>query len=155
MAREKTSKKLPIRAVSGCACLRFRKAARRVSQIYDKHLEPYALTVTQYALLGHLRTYDGIGIGALADALVMDPTTLTRNLRPLERRNLVAQERDEQDRRSRHLHLTEAGIRVYIEARPGWEAAQRQITKALGEAGSTTISATIDSMLERLADGAR
>jgi DNA-binding MarR family transcriptional regulator len=48
------------------------------------------LTVTQYSVLGHLVTFDGISIGELAEKLVMDPTTLTRNLRPLEREGLVA-----------------------------------------------------------------
>ena len=73
----------------GCTCLRLRKASRRVSQIYDRALEPCGLTVTQYGLLGHIAAFDGIGVGALAARMVMDPTTLTRNLKPLLEQALV------------------------------------------------------------------
>ena len=54
-----------------------------MTQIYDRHLEPTGLTITQYGLLSHLRSLDGVSIGALAERLVMDPTTLTRTLGPL------------------------------------------------------------------------
>ena len=94
---------------SGCTCMRLRKASRRVSQIYDRSLEPLGLTVTQFGLLGNLDRLDGISIGDLAGRLVMDPTTLTRNLRPLERQGFVVFAPDPNDRRSRCLHLTAAG----------------------------------------------
>lgn len=51
----------------GCTCSRLRKVARRVSQIYDRSLESSGLTVTQYALLAYLASFDGISIGALAE----------------------------------------------------------------------------------------
>ena len=137
---------------SNCTCLLFRKAARRVSLIYDQHLEPFSLTVTQYGLLGHIKTHDGIGIGALAERLVMDPTTLTRNLRPLERRELVVLAANPRDRRNRNLHLTDSGREVFAAARPGWEAAQRQIAKVLGDSDGPVIAAVIEGMLEKLSD---
>src|SRR5260370_12142115 len=76
------SKAIPSPASFGCTCLRLRKAARRISQVYDGYVAPLGLTITQFGLLAHLRVLDGIGVGALAEKLVMDPTTLTRNLRP-------------------------------------------------------------------------
>ena len=93
----------------GCTCMRLRKATRRVSQIYDRSLEAAGMTVTQYGLLGQLARFDGIGIGALAEKLIMDPTTLTRNLRPLERQGFVSMKADRRDKRSRCLHLTASG----------------------------------------------
>src|SRR5262245_62923223 len=95
----------------GCTCLRLRKASRRVSQIYDRALEPCGLTVTQYGLLGHIAALDGIGIGALAERMVMDATTLTRNLKPLIAQAFLVLVPDPRDRRARRLHLTEAGRR--------------------------------------------
>ena len=139
------------RSQSGCTCLQLRKAARRVSQIYDHHLEPYGLTVTQYSLLGHVKALDGIGIGALAEALVMDPTTLTRNLKPLELRNLLVLVPDVHDRRTRRLHLTDAGRDAARAARPGWDAAQKQIAAALGDKDGAQLSHTIDRLLSALA----
>ena len=133
-----------------CICLRMRKAARRVTQIYDQQLEPYSLTITQYGLLGHLKRFDGIGVGALAEKLEMDPTTLTRNLRPLERRGFVTLTRDPIDRRNRNLNLTEAGREKLAMARPGWEAAQKIVGDALGQEDGIILASTIDRMIEEL-----
>ena len=135
---------------SSCICLRMRKAARRVSQIYDQELEPYGLTITQYGLLGHLKLYDGIGVSALADKLVMDPTTLTRNLRPLERQGFVTLTQDPKDRRNRNLSLTAAGREKLAAAKPGWEAAQGKIAGVLGKEDGAAMAITIDRMIEEL-----
>ncbi|WP_339633434.1 MarR family winged helix-turn-helix transcriptional regulator [uncultured Sneathiella sp.] len=137
-------------ATPACICLRFRKAARRVSQIYDQHLEPYGLTITQYGLLGHIHRFEGIGVGALADKLVMDPTTLTRNLRPLERKGFVLMTPDEDDRRSRNLNLTTSGRRILDAARPGWRAAQEKIRTVLGPDNNKLMIDTIDQMIDDL-----
>ena len=142
----------PARAVaSPCTCLRLRKVARRVSQIYDHCLEPHQLTITQYGLLGHIKALDGVGIGELANALVMDPTTLTRNIRPLVKRALVVLVPDLRDRRHRKLYLTDAGRELFAKARGGWDAAQRQIALALGAKDGPMLAATIDRLLEKLA----
>jgi DNA-binding MarR family transcriptional regulator len=137
---------------SGCTCLRLRKASRRVSQIYDRSLEPLGLTVTQFSLLGYVAGFDGIGIGALAARLVMDPTTLTRNVRPLVRQGLVELVADADDQRSRCLHLTAAGRKAYRQAKPAWARAQREIDKALEDAGAPALNKVLDRVLERLAN---
>lgn len=137
---------------SNCTCLRIRKAARRISQIYDRHLEPSGLTITQYGLLAHLRSFDGIAIGALAERLVMDPTTLTRNLQPLIRQGLVTAEADGRDRRARRLSLTAAGLQAHEAGRPGWAAAQLQVEAAFGNADTMALNAALDGLLERLAE---
>jgi DNA-binding MarR family transcriptional regulator len=131
--------------------MRLRKASRRVSQIYDRSLEPLGLTVTQFGLLGNLDRLDGISIGDLAARLVMDPTTLTRNLKPLERQGFVVFAPDPNDRRSRCLHLTAAGRDVYRQAKPAWARAQRHIDKALGVVDGPVLNAMLDRVLERLA----
>ena len=135
----------------GCTCMRLRKASRRLSQIYDHSLEAAGMTVTQYGLLGHLAKFDGIGIGALAEKLIMDPTTLTRNLRPLERQGFVAMKPDRRDRRSRCLHLTASGRAAFESAEPAWVRAQRRIEEALGGAEASALNAALDRVLEKLA----
>jgi len=136
----------------GCTCMRLRKAARRVTQIYDHSLEAAGMTVTQYSLLGHIARFDGIGIGALADKLIMDPTTLTRNLRPLERQGFVAMKADARDKRSRRLHLTAGGRAAFESAKPAWVRAQRRIEETLGGAEAAALNAALDRVLERLAE---
>jgi DNA-binding MarR family transcriptional regulator len=136
----------------GCTCMRLRKASRRITQIYDRSLEPAGVTVTQYALLGYLARFDGIGIGALAEKLAMDATTLTRNLRPLERQAFVTMKPDRYDKRSRCLHLTAEGRAAFDNAKPAWMRAQRHIEKALGGAEASALNAALDRVLERLAE---
>jgi DNA-binding MarR family transcriptional regulator len=135
----------------GCTCLRLRKASRRVSQIYDQHLEPFGLTVTQYSLLGHLAAFEGVSIGELAEKLVMDPTTLTRNLRPLQRQGLVLVKPDRRDRRARSLQLTAKGRKVFEKAKPGWVRAQHHIEELFGKIETPALNAALDRVLERLA----
>lgn len=136
----------------GCTCLRLRKASRRVSQIYDRALEPCGLTVTQYGLLGHIAAFDGIGVGALAARMVMDPTTLTRNLKPLLEQALVVLVPDRRDRRARRLHLTEDGRRTFAQAKPAWRRAQLHLERVLGERDAPALNAVLDRVLARLAE---
>jgi DNA-binding MarR family transcriptional regulator len=140
----------PGSGLSSCTASRVRKAARLVSQIFDRHLERYDLTITQFGLLAYINTFDGIGIGELAEKLVMDPTTVTRNLRPLQRRGLVALAADPKDRRARRLHLTADGRASLKEAKPGWAKAQREVEAALGGNDTTVLHATLDRALAKL-----
>lgn len=134
----------------GCTALRFRKAARRVSQIYDEHLAPYGLTITQFGLLAHIQRLDGVSIGELAAELVMDPTTLTRNLAPLIKRDLVAMAYAKSDKRARTLQLTRGGKAALESGGAGWKAAQKSIATVLGP-DLAPLSSAIDRMLEKLA----
>lgn len=136
---------------SACTCSRVRKAARRVSQIYDHHIEPFGLTTAQFGILAQLRAAGGISIGQLAERMVMDPTSLTRGLKPLEKRGLLTQERDPNDRRARRLALTEEGRQALRSARPAWEAAQRVVAEALGPDHLAVLNDALDRALAKLA----
>jgi DNA-binding MarR family transcriptional regulator len=138
--------------VTGCTCMRLRKATRRVSQIYDRHLEPSGLTITQYGLLAYLMAVTETTIGALAEKLAMDPTTLTRNLRPLIRQGLVVLQPDRRDRRVRCVSLTDKGREVFMGAKPLWRAAQNQINATIGDIETSSLHAQLDHALERLAE---
>ena len=144
---EKTTSIPP--APTGCTALRFRKAARRVSQIYDEHLAPYGVTITQYGLLAHIQRLEGISIGELAAELVMDPTTLTRNLRPLITHDFVAVAPGKRDKRARALRLTVEGRETLRKGAAGWRAAQRNMADVLGD-DLAPLSGAIDRMLDKL-----
>jgi len=133
-----------------CICSRVRRTARRVSQIYDRHLQPYGLSITQFGIMAQLRREPGLSIGDLAERMVMDPTSLTRGLKPLERRGLVSLAPDPDDRRTRRLSLTPAGRDALTVARRGWEAAQAEVRSALGDTGSADLVARLDHTLARL-----
>jgi DNA-binding MarR family transcriptional regulator len=115
-----------------CNCLAARQAARHITQFYDQCLAPCALRTTQFSILANLRRSGPLTINALAALMVMDRTTLGRNILPLQRDGLIAVERDQHDRRSKTLRLTEAGDARLREAATGWEEAQRQFEAAFG-----------------------
>ena len=92
-----------------CICLAVRQAARHVTQTFDQFLAPAGLRTTQFSILAKLKRKGPMSINALADDLVMDRTTLGRNILPLERDGLIAIEPMASDRRSKELRLTKAG----------------------------------------------
>jgi DNA-binding MarR family transcriptional regulator len=133
-----------------CACLRLRKITRRVTQLFDHFLQPSGLTTTQFSLLGFIEWKDRIAIGELAAMLVTDPTTLTRNLRPLERLGYVEIVADPKDRRRRTIALTAKGEAVLREAAPLWRQAQARVVALVGEQRSMALKTSLDQALERL-----
>src|SRR5574341_1842820 len=116
----------------GCAFLNVRKASRVLSDLYDQAFRPLGLRGTQFSLLIALALGEDTTHGQLADRLVLDGTTLTRNLGPLERDGLVASAPGD-DRRERHLRLTPLGRRTLARAIRAWEGAQKHVTDRLGE----------------------
>jgi DNA-binding MarR family transcriptional regulator len=117
---------------AGCNCLALRQAARHVSQFYDQFLAADGLRGTQYSILARLHRRGPMGINALAAELVMDRTTLGRNILPLQRDGLIAIVPGEVDRRSKELKLTKAGAARFRAATAQWNAAQARFEKAFG-----------------------
>jgi len=114
-----------------CAALRTRMASRAITRAYDEALRPIGLRVTQFTLLNAIKLGTPDSISGLADRLAMERTTLTRNLRLLEREGLITVG-PEGHRRARSLHLTEAGERKLEQALPRWREAQDKLVAALG-----------------------
>src|SRR5579859_6417099 len=85
-------------ALAECSCLAIRKAARHVTQFYDHCLAPTGLRTTQYSILVRLKRHGPSTINTLAAELVMDRTTLGRNILPLERDGLIAVVKGHADR---------------------------------------------------------
>ena len=139
-----------VTTASPCTCLRLRKLSRQMTILYDQQLGPFGLTVTQFSLLAHLQSLDGIGVGALAEVMVMDPTALTRALRPLQRDGLVHLATGEQDRRARRVHVTDKGHATYEAARPGWRLAQRHVDDLLSASGTPALNGLLDSLIDRM-----
>lgn len=116
-----------------CWCLHAQRAARALARRFDIALKPAGLTSGQFSLLTALNRPTPPSLGAVADLLAMDRTTLTANLKPLERRGLLRTERDPKDKRSRLLILTEEGGAALKTATPIWCAVHAEIDAELGE----------------------
>ena len=115
-----------------CNCLAIRQAARHVSQFYDQLFAPVGLRATQYAILSRLRRDGPMTINALASALVMDRTTLGRNILPLQRDGLIEIVTSTTDRRRRELRLTELGAAKQREGAKRWSVAQERFDSVFG-----------------------
>lgn len=132
--------------LDACACHRVRSAARAVTRAYDEALRPVGLRATQLAVLVATATDDGVSISALAKAMAMDRSTLTRNVRPLEAEGLVALG-NEGWRRSRTLEITKKGRARLHEALPLWQGAQRALRKKLGERAWDLTRRVLDDLI--------
>lgn len=135
-----------------CPGIRIRMASRVVTRIYDEALRPLGIQESQLSVLVAVAMFGekGANIGALASVLVVDRTTLTRNLRPLERAGLVRVARSPEDARARIVLLTRAGERMIETAHPVWEKVQKQIAKALGAERVDAIRSRLDELVVRL-----
>jgi len=109
-----------------------RQAARHITQFYDQFLAPSELRTTQFSILAKLRRLGPMTINALAGEMVMDRTTLGRNILPLERDGLIVVEQGSRDRRSKELRVTEAGEARFRAGMKEWVNAQRQFENAFG-----------------------
>jgi DNA-binding MarR family transcriptional regulator len=124
-----------------CNCSALRRAARRVSLMYDRELTSSGLTSGQFGILVEISGFGKSAptIGALAEALVMDRAGLTHTLKPLERDGLVTLRSDPSDARARLVNLTAEGRKRLAKASVGWARAQQNFTRSFGERQATAL----------------
>jgi DNA-binding MarR family transcriptional regulator len=120
-----------LRECLSCSCFAVRRAARAITQHYDRLLKPTGLRATQLSLLVVLALEGPLPLSRAAALLGTERTTLTRNLKLLVARGLV-RELESDDRRVRMLALTRQGITQARAAVPRWREAQRSIAARLG-----------------------
>jgi DNA-binding MarR family transcriptional regulator len=132
-----------------CTLLRLRRTTRRVTQIYDRHLAPLDLRITQYSLLGNLVGQPAMPIGTFADIMGMDRTTLTRNIRPLIRAGWIELTAGD-DRRQRAIVLTPEGKAMFRRAIPLWREAESELREAVGTDAIVQLQKLLDQSLQRI-----
>jgi DNA-binding MarR family transcriptional regulator len=133
----------------GCTNLKLRQLMRRVAQHYDAEVGKTGLKGTQYSLLSYVLKLGPIRPGELAQAMKLDPSTLTRNLKPLVDAGWLEVAAGA-DGRSRRVTITEAGREKRHEAQRRWKVAQDSINQRLGMARVLALHALIDDSLEFL-----
>lgn len=137
---------MPSESESGpqlCNCLALRQAARQATQLYDRHLAPAGLRTTQFSVLANLRRHGPMTINRLAAQMVMDRTTLGRNVLPLERDGLIAIRQGETDKRRRELELTKAGAERLRRAVKLWANAQAEFESQFGAERAAALRAEL------------
>ncbi len=126
-----TDPKTDFSNVQLCTCMNLRKASRAVTQYFDQCLQPSGLRATQFTILAAAANTGEIGISQLAKRLVMDRTTLTRNLRPLIKQDLIEM-MPGSDQRTRILTLSKKGRLKMERAETLWRSAQAHFIEGLG-----------------------
>jgi DNA-binding MarR family transcriptional regulator len=145
------------RVAAECACGGLRRAARAISKVYESALAPLDLTATQLSILVAVHRRGPVPLSRLAEALVLDRTTLYRAVKPLVRRRClrIAPGRN---RRERTAALSEAGRRLLEAAFPIWETVQDRFVGALGPQAWTALTSGLPEVVptaQRLGSGAR
>jgi DNA-binding MarR family transcriptional regulator len=134
--------------LSDCNCLAVRQAARYVTQLYDRHLAASGLRTSQYGILAKLKRRGPMAINELAAELVIDRTTLGRNIRPLERDGLIIITPGRTDRRVKQLRLTAAGDARFQETRQAWIEAQQSFETGFGPERSAELRALLRALID-------
>ena len=131
--------------VTACTCAGLRKATRILTQIYDAALKPSGLKGTQFTLLATLDKTGEIPLSRLADALGMERTTLTRNLKPMMSKGYIKTNQD-YDQRVRLVQMTTQGAQVFQEAMPLWQNVQAQAVDKLGRKEWSLMMGALDKL---------
>lgn len=133
-----------------CPTIRARQASRVLTRVYDDVLRPLGLQMSQFSVLVQIAAFGEAGatITALAAELVMDRTTLTRNLRPLERAGLLRVARAPGDARARVVLLTHRGEKIIDTAYPYWEAALHSVRSVLGPRQLQALRVQLSALIE-------
>jgi DNA-binding MarR family transcriptional regulator len=121
-----------IQKCTACACFNLRKATRAMTRVYDEAMRPSGLRGTQFPILAALIMAGPSSISDMAQHLVMDRTTLARNLKPLEKQGMVSISPGK-DKRTKLVSLTQKGEDTMANALPMWEKAQNMVVEKMGE----------------------
>jgi len=135
------------RECMACSCFAARRAARVITQHYERHLKPSGLRATQFTALAVLAIAGPLPLTRLADELAVERTTLTRNLHSLLARGWV-KDSATADRRVRVLAITKPGTAAAQKALPYWREAQKSIARRLGAGTIQTLAATAEAITQ-------
>ena len=147
-SQEMSNKRRKYKQLSECSCNMMRKSARKITQFYENNLREAGIKPTQFSILATLANTGPIQLTQLADRLVLERTSLTRNLNVLERNTWIDIQPGEEDSRQRVVSLTRSGYKQLDCAIPYWQKAQKAIAKDMGQETITGLRKTLDEMTE-------
>ncbi len=132
MQRMDEADEIDVMAPMGCIGARMRRTSRAVTSAYNEAFREAGIRSTQWPILAALRVAGSMSLGDLADAVGSDPSTISRNVRPLVRDGLIDFAGDD-DGRKRHARLTPKGVATYNRAYGLWKRVQDEALRLLGD----------------------
>jgi len=131
-----------------CTCAALRRTTRLITAVYDDALRPLGIKLTQYSLLRNIRDQKGPSITRLAELMMMDRTTLTRNLAPLRKAGWV--QVGDADGRTRSVRLTPKGQAMLSRAVPLWREAEERVRALIGPETARALRTDLDAVSRTL-----
>jgi len=124
---------------AACNCINLRRASQSITEVYDEMIAASGLKISQYLLLNNVKHLGPVSVSNLALEIRLDRTTIVRNLKPLEERDLIIDVAGSGSR-NRQLMLTDKGLENLEVASPLWVEAQNYIKEYLGEEDMNTLT---------------
>lgn len=126
-----------------CVVYNMRRTSRAITQLYEEFLKPSGLLPTQFTLLAAIKVMGPVQMSKIADELILDRSTLTRNIRLLEKEGYLSIISIKEDQRIREINITSVGLKKLKQATPYWQKAQDLIKDMLS-------NSRVDRMLDDL-----
>jgi len=117
-----------------CFALQARKTANLLARVYNSALEPLGLEISQFSTLCAVALERWDSITELAGALGVERSTLTRNLKVLDRDGLIVLSQTQG--RGSMYRLTSKGRRMLSRALPLWNDVQARFSAVLSNSSS-------------------
>jgi len=132
-----------------CPATHLRQAGRMLARMYDAAFRPLGLELSQVPVVATVasRGDAGIRIGELARVLVLDRTSVTRALRPLEQAGLLRVARSPDDARSKLVVATRAGERAVRAAYPRWLRVTKRLRDVFGDGRIDALNAELAALV--------
>lgn len=128
-----------------CYCIKLRRAANIVSDIYDHCLDSMGLSITQYSLLGNLQKIESCSVTDLANYIGLERTTVVRTIRPLFSKGLIS-DASAPNQRNKILQLTEKGEKILEQCKILWRDAQEEVEKRIGKENADMLMKILDQI---------
>jgi DNA-binding MarR family transcriptional regulator len=120
------------RIAAECPGFQARATARAITRYFNVCFKPLGLTAEQFSLLVGIGAAEGTMLVDLAESAGVDATTLSRNVRNLERRGMV-RAKGGRGRAGKRLSLTKSGNQLMVDALPAWDRAKEELSRRLGD----------------------
>ncbi len=131
-----------------CLCTLIRKVGRIATRNYDNLLKPCGIKITQFSLLANIARNPATTVSELAELLSMDQTTVSRNIRVLEKSGYIRFEGEMTDHRIKRIQISDLGVSKMNEARPLWEQAQLEMQRVLGRENIEVMMKSVKKLLK-------
>ncbi len=131
--------------MSNCYCILLRRASRRVTSLYDDALAPIGINLAQFSLLRNIQRVEPISLTDLGQRTELDRSTVSRNVKVLEKMELVVVA-NSQDQRETAVGLSDKGRQILAEGAPLWDGVQAVIEAKLGDDASGQLKALLQTL---------